>query len=61
MSHGTSAQDVVDFAKRDAALVQAISERMLWETRIVLLARKALFLGGGNDLSVDDERRCNYP
>jgi hypothetical protein len=50
--------DVIDFAKRDAALVQTISERMVWKTRIMLLAREALLLGGGNDLSIDDQRRC---
>ena len=27
------------------------------ETGVVLLAREALFLGGGDDLAVDDKRR----
>ena len=43
-------RDMVDLAERDAALRQAIGERVMRETRIVLLAREALLLGGGDDL-----------
>jgi hypothetical protein len=51
-------RDVVHFAKADAALVQAIGERMVRETGIMVRAREAFLLGSGDDLSVDDERRC---
>src|SRR6185436_16203048 len=57
--------DVIDLGERDTRFVQAVVDRV--ERQLpgrernrplaVLDAREALFLGGGDDLAVDDERR----
>src|SRR6476620_8217136 len=48
-------RDVVHFAKADASFIQAVSERMMRETGVMLLAREAFLLGSGDDLSVDNK------
>src|SRR5438552_2801178 len=50
-------RDIVDFTQSDAALAQAILERVMWEVCIVFLSCEAFFLGGSGDLPVDDECR----
>jgi len=49
--------DVVDFIERALALPQAVGERIAREPGIVFLAAEALFLRGGHDFAVANERR----
>ena len=50
-------RDMIDVGEADAGLGQAIGDGVMRETGIVLLAGEALLLGGGDDLSVDDQCR----
>ena len=47
---------VVQGAELHARLLQTVAHRMLGKTRVVLLAREALLLGGRDDFTVDQER-----
>src|SRR6185503_17889648 len=47
---------VVDVGQLDAGLAEAVVDRLLREGRVVLLAGEALFLSGGNELAVLDQR-----
>ena len=46
----------VEIPQRDAALGQAVADGVKREARVVLLARKALFLRGGDDAAVLKQR-----
>ena len=48
--------DVVDRLGRDARLLQAVIDGVDGEALVVLLAREALFLSGGDDLAILDQR-----
>src|SRR5437667_1487832 len=45
----------IDLVYSDAALAQAVRDRMRRKACVVLLAREPLFLSGGNDVAVDKE------
>ena len=49
--------DVVQVFRPEAPFPEAVFHRPGRELGIVLPAREPLFLGGGHDLSVDDQRR----
>ena len=49
--------DVADVVERDARLAEAIGHRTRGVSAVVFLAREALFLGGGHDVTVHDQRR----
>src|SRR6185312_8143828 len=48
--------NVVDRLGRDARLFQAVGDGLDGEALVVLLAREALFLSGGDDLAIPDQR-----
>src|SRR5688572_6357570 len=48
---------VVELPRSESRLPQAVIHGVLRKLRVVLFARESLFLRGGNDLAVDDERR----
>jgi len=49
--------DEVDILQADPADVETGGNRMLWHARIVLLPAETLFLHGGDDAAVLDQRR----
>jgi hypothetical protein len=48
----------VDIFQLDAACVQAIADRVFRIAGVELLARETLFLRGGNDAAIFDQRGC---
>src|SRR5690606_38221299 len=48
--------DVVDLVQRGARLLEAVGQRLRREARVVLAPREALFLRGGDDAAVLDQR-----
>src|ERR1700680_1870552 len=49
--------DIVKILQADARFRKAIGNGIFWETRVMLLARKSLFLGGGGDVPVLHQSR----
>ena len=49
--------DVIEIRGRDARLAEAVIDGVLREIGVVLLAREAFFLGGGNDPAIDHQGR----
>src|SRR6266581_613710 len=47
--------DVVEFGRLDIGRGKTIANRRHWKIRIVLAARKTLFLGSGDDLAVHQQ------
>ena len=50
-------RNLIDLVETDAGLFEAVVNGAMRESRVVLLAREALFLGGRNDLAIAHERR----
>lgn len=50
--------DVIDLGQADAGLVQAITQGVQREARVVLAAREAFLLGGGDDHTVAQQCGC---
>jgi hypothetical protein len=47
---------MIDSIEADAGSLQTITQGMVRESGVVLLAGEALFLGGGDDASILNER-----